>query len=63
MTNLLPAKVAPYVKAWLSLIGVIVSALVVAIPDAPKWVAVVGAVITSVGVYLGKNTTKDDATD
>lgn len=54
MQNLLPKAVMPYVKAWLSLIGVVVTALVAA-TDVPEWVAVVGAVVSAVGVYLGKN--------
>lgn len=55
MNNLLPASIAPYVKAWVSLLGVIVSAVVAAVDDAPKWLAVVGAVVASVGVYLARN--------
>lgn len=56
MNDLLPAPIARTVKAWLSLISVVVSAIVAAVDGAPKWIAVAGAVIASVLVYLGKNT-------
>jgi len=54
--NLVPAAMQPALKAWVSLIGVIVSALTASISDAPKWLAVVGAVVASVGAYLVPNT-------
>lgn len=58
MNNLFPASVAPYVKAWVSLLGVIVAAVVTAWTDVPRWVTIVGAVLTSVGTYLVPNADK-----
>ena len=55
MDNLLPAAWQPYAKAWLSLLGVIVAAIVTAWPEVPRWVTIVGAVLASVGVYLASN--------
>lgn len=55
MTNLLPAAWQPYAKAWISLLGVIASGIVVAWAAAPNWIGIVGAVLTTVGVYLTKN--------
>lgn len=53
--NLLPAKLQPYAKAWISLLGVIVAAVVTAWSDVPRWVTVLGAVLASVGAYLVPN--------
>lgn len=55
MHHLFPASVAPYVKTLVSLIGVIACAIVAAVDDAPKWLAVPGAVVASVAFYLGRN--------
>lgn len=61
--NLLPAKMMPYAKAWVTLIGVIVTGVTAAVPDVPRWVAVVGAVAASVGAYFTPNApaTEDNA--
>lgn len=53
--NLLPNKIAPYAKAWLSLIGVVLTGIVTAVDDAPKWVAVASAVVASAVVYFVPN--------
>lgn len=53
--NLLPKSVMPYAKAWVSLLGVIIAAVVTAVPDVPRWLTVAGAVIASVGAYLVPN--------
>lgn len=55
--NLFPAKIQPYVKAWLTLIGIVVSVVVTTVTAVPVWVTIVGAVATSVAVYLGANAT------
>lgn len=57
--KLLPASWMPYAKAWCTLLGVIVAAVVTAWTEVPRWVTIVGAVLTSLGVYLAKN---DDQT-
>lgn len=55
--KLFPKAVAPYVKAWVSLIGVIVAAIVTAVSSVPTWVTIVGAAATTMGVFMGRNST------
>jgi len=55
MGELLPKAVLPYAKAWIALLGVIASSVVIGWDDAPKWLVVVSSVLTAVGVYLTPN--------
>lgn len=53
--KLLPAKLAPYVKAWATLIGVAV-ATIATLTDLPAWVTIAGSLATTLAVYFGPNT-------
>lgn len=60
MSKLLPASMLPYAKAWVAFLGVVASAVIVSWPAAPKWLAVVSSVLTTVGVYLAPNGPADE---
>lgn len=57
--QLFPKAVQPYVKAWVSLIGVVVAAVVTAVGSVPTWVTIVGAGATTIGVFMGRNSEPD----
>ena len=42
-------------KFWVALLGTIVAAVLVGWPDAPRWLVIVSAALTAVGVYLVPN--------
>jgi hypothetical protein len=42
-------------KFWVGLVAVIFTSVATVIPDSPKWVFVVIAVSTAIGVYAVKN--------
>ena len=53
--NLLPTKIAPYAKAWLTLIGVAIATLTT-LTDLPTWATIAGSLATTIAVYLTPNT-------
>ena len=59
MTNLVPAKIAPYLKFAVGLAGAIVTSLLVALPQPPHWLAIVSSVVTAVSVYFVPNDNGD----
>ncbi len=42
-------------KFWAALLGTIVAAVLVAWPDAPRWLTILSAALTAVAVYLVPN--------
>lgn len=52
---LLPEAWQPYAKSVVAAIGLILSAVAVAIPNAPDWVSVAIAFLTALGVYAQPN--------
>ena len=54
--NLLPTKIAPYAKAWLTLIGVAVATLTT-LTELPTWATIAGSLATTLAVYLTPNAT------
>lgn len=51
IVNLLPKAWQPYAKSVVASLGTIISLLVVVLPDAPKWLSIVVAAATALGVY------------
>lgn len=52
IVNLLPKPWQPYAKSVVAALGTVVMVLVMVFPDnAPRWVSVVIAVATTLGVY------------
>lgn len=55
MGDLFPDSVAKYAKAWVAFLGFLATTVATEWAEAPSWVKVVGAVLTTVGVYLVRN--------
>lgn len=53
--TLLPERFMPYAKSWVALLGVVLTSIVAAVPDGPRWLMVLTSVVTAVGVYLTPN--------
>jgi ABC-type nickel/cobalt efflux system permease component RcnA len=47
-------------KAWVALLGAIVTAVIATVDVVPQWLTVVSAVLTAVGVWLTRNGSPDD---
>jgi len=60
---LIPKRFQHVAKALVGLAGVVVTAVVTAVPDLPRWAAVVVAVLTAAGVYQTPNVTPEDGGD
>lgn len=52
--KLLPTTLQPYAKAWVTLIGVIVTTVTTLI-TLPRWVTIIGAIATTLATYLTPN--------
>jgi hypothetical protein len=52
---LLPSAWRPYAKTVVASLGLILSALAVALPDVPEWVPVGVSLLTALGVYAQPN--------
>lgn len=61
--KLVPDRIAPYAKAWVSLIGAILTLVVTAAPAVPWWVGIIPAALTAIGTYLVPNVPAQDAGD
>ena len=55
MNELLPRAVLPYAKAWVSFIGTLVAAILVAWPEAPHWLVIASSALTAAAVYFTPN--------
>lgn len=47
-------------KFWVGLVGAVLAAVAASMPDAPRAVGIVLAVVTALGVYLVPNATPDE---
>lgn len=53
--KLVPDRIAPYAKAWVSLLGTLVTVVVTAAPAVPWWVGIIPALCTAIATYLVPN--------
>jgi len=53
--SLIPESWRPYAKTVVASIGLVLSAIVVAVPSAPDWAPVALAFLTALGVYAQPN--------
>lgn len=56
---LIPAAWRPYAKAVVASLGLVLSALAVALPETPEWLPVAVAFLTALGVYAQPNADAD----
>lgn len=61
--DLLPEKARPYAKSLVAALGLVLSAVAVAIPQAPEWVPVALAFLTALGVYQVPNAPQGGVSD
>ena len=60
---LIPKRYQHAAKAWVAAAATVLTAVVAAVPDLPKWAAVVVAVLGTLGVYGTPNVTKGESGD
>ena len=55
IVSLLPAKVQPYAKTIVAVLGVIVGTVVDSLDEVPPWLTLAVAILTALGVYAAPN--------
>lgn len=55
MSSIIPAPLQPYAKLVMALAGAIVTTLLAAFPEPPRWLTIVSALVTALAVYVVPN--------
>ena len=63
MSSIIPAPLQPYAKLVMALAGAIVTTLLAAFPEPPRWLTIVSALVTALAVYVVPNATASEPED